>query len=85
MSIIPLHIQKRFEQRWAARFVSPVASAAPKGIGLKRLVHSLHDGKSKRKTRWVESAGLGGSSAASALPSRQRVGCCEDNNCGYER
>jgi len=35
MSAIPLHLQRRFEQRWAARFVSPVASAAPKGISLK--------------------------------------------------
>ena len=35
MSEIPLHLQRRFEQRWAARFVSPIASAAPKSIGLK--------------------------------------------------
>jgi len=25
MSAIPLHIQRRFEQRWAARLVPPVA------------------------------------------------------------
>jgi hypothetical protein len=35
MSAIPLHLQRRFEQRWAARFVSPVASAAPKRVGSK--------------------------------------------------
>ena len=35
MSIIPLHLQRRFEQRWAARFARPVASATPKNIGLK--------------------------------------------------
>jgi hypothetical protein len=29
VSTIPLHLQRRFEQRWAARFVAPVASAAP--------------------------------------------------------
>jgi hypothetical protein len=40
MSGIPLHIQRRFEQRWAARFVSPVASAAPKSIGLKAAVNN---------------------------------------------
>ena len=31
MSAIPLHIQRRCEQRWAARFVRPVASISPKG------------------------------------------------------
>jgi hypothetical protein len=30
MSDIPLHLQRRFEQRWAARFVSPAPSLAPK-------------------------------------------------------
>jgi hypothetical protein len=38
MSAIPLHLQRRFEQRWAARFVSPVAPAAPKSTSLKRPV-----------------------------------------------
>jgi hypothetical protein len=41
MSEIPLHLQRRFEQRWAARFVSPAAPAAPKRIGLKGTVKSL--------------------------------------------
>jgi hypothetical protein len=35
MSGIPLHIQRRFKQRWAARFV-PVMAAAPKNTALKR-------------------------------------------------
>jgi hypothetical protein len=35
MSAIPLHIQRRFEQRWAARFVRPVALISPKGVVLK--------------------------------------------------
>jgi hypothetical protein len=35
MSIIPLHLQRRFEQRWAARFGSPGISAVPKKVGLK--------------------------------------------------
>jgi hypothetical protein len=30
MGIIPLHIERRFEQRWAARFGSPVIPAVPK-------------------------------------------------------
>jgi hypothetical protein len=35
MSDIPLHLQRKFEQRWAARFASPVESRAPKSTGLK--------------------------------------------------
>ena len=41
MSGIPLHLQRRFEQRWAARFVPPAASTAPKSLDLKRPVHNL--------------------------------------------
>jgi hypothetical protein len=35
MSIIPLHIQRRFEQRWASRFGSLAMPAAPKTVQLK--------------------------------------------------
>jgi hypothetical protein len=35
MSAIPLHLQRKFEQRWAARFVTRAASAVPKGDRLK--------------------------------------------------
>jgi len=35
MRIIPLHLQRRFEQRWAARFGSLVIPAAPKNARLK--------------------------------------------------
>ncbi len=35
MSIIPLHFQRRFEQRWAAQFGSLVIPSAPKNVGLK--------------------------------------------------
>jgi hypothetical protein len=35
MSIIPLHLERRFEQRWAARFGSLVIPAVPKSLGLK--------------------------------------------------
>jgi hypothetical protein len=41
MSGIPLHLQRRFEQRWAARFVPPATSTALKSIDLKRPVHNL--------------------------------------------
>jgi hypothetical protein len=50
MSDIPLHLQRKFEQRWAARFVSRIASAAPKSIGLKVTVKSLpRPAKAKEK------------------------------------
>jgi hypothetical protein len=38
---IPLHLQRRFEERWAARFVPPAAPTAPKSSDLKRPVHNL--------------------------------------------
>jgi hypothetical protein len=41
MSSIPLHIERRFEQRWVARFFSPVASAAPKSTDLKGTLNNL--------------------------------------------
>jgi hypothetical protein len=41
MSAIPLHLQRKFEQRWAARFVSPVASAPTKGTDLKGTGNNL--------------------------------------------
>lgn len=41
MSTIPLHLQRRFEQRWAARFVRPVASVTPKIIVAKGTVNCL--------------------------------------------
>jgi hypothetical protein len=41
MSDIPVHVQRSFEQRWAAKLTSSGASAAPKSIDLKGTVHSL--------------------------------------------
>jgi hypothetical protein len=32
MSAIPVHIQRKFEQRWAARFDSRVVPAAPEWV-----------------------------------------------------
>lgn len=40
MSVIPLHIQRKFERRWAARFASSVASAAPKTADSKGTVNN---------------------------------------------
>jgi hypothetical protein len=40
MSIIPLHFQRRFEQRWAAKLASSGASAMPKSIDLKGTLNS---------------------------------------------
>jgi len=54
MSEIPLHLQRKFEQRWAGKFVLPVAAAGPKSSDLKGIVdslqrtsitHEVHDGR----------------------------------------
>ena len=50
MSTIPLHLQRKCEQRWAARFASPVASAAPKSADSKGTVSNLpRPAKTKEK------------------------------------
>ena len=50
MSAIPLLLQRKFEQRWAARFVSPVASAAPKNTAVKAAVNNFSQpAKAKEK------------------------------------
>ena len=59
MSGIPLHLQRRFEQRWAAKYASPVASVAPKSIGLKDTVNRLpRPARAKEKPAAPQSAGL---------------------------
>jgi hypothetical protein len=35
MSELPVHLQRRFEQRWASRFAVPVAASAPKNTVMK--------------------------------------------------
>jgi hypothetical protein len=40
MNAIPLHLQRRFEQRWAAKLASLASSTAPKSVSLKRIVKS---------------------------------------------
>ena len=41
MCDVPLDLQRRFEQRWAARFAPRVVSATPKSIVLKAPVKIL--------------------------------------------
>jgi hypothetical protein len=41
MCTIPVDLERRFERRWAAKFASPVASIAPKSVGLKGTVIDL--------------------------------------------
>jgi hypothetical protein len=53
MSNIPVDLERRFEQRWAARFSSLIASATPQ-----KYQQLASPGKRKRKTRRVGSAGL---------------------------
>ena len=52
MSIIPLHLQRRFDERWTARFGSLAVPAVPKYIGLKAPCATHAPGQ--RKTRGVE-------------------------------
>jgi hypothetical protein len=49
MSAIPLHLQRKLEQRWAAKFASPVASAAPKNTDLKGAVTTCHAAERQKK------------------------------------
>jgi hypothetical protein len=49
MSIIPLHIQRRFDERWAARFGSLAMPAVPKYIGLKGSPVARRSPKAKEK------------------------------------
>jgi hypothetical protein len=57
MSAVPLHIQRRFEQRWASRFTA--ASNPPKALQQKPHVQAVDAprGKNQRKTRQRELAG----------------------------
>jgi len=59
VSDIPLHLQRKFEQRWAAKFVPPAESSSPqKQWPEKHGQQNVAPSKGKRKTRRAESAGL---------------------------
>jgi hypothetical protein len=57
MNIIPLHLQRRFEQRWAAQFGSLIIPAVPKNVGLK-VRHTLTPCSAKAKKN--PAGGVGG-------------------------
>jgi hypothetical protein len=54
--MIPLDLQRKFEQRWAARFLRP--PPAPQVHRPESQGQQLAAPKIKRKTRRVEAAGL---------------------------
>jgi len=59
MSIIPLDVQRRCEQRWAARFARQAPEpSSQKSEHEKQGQHSLAPSKAKGKTRRVEPAGM---------------------------
>jgi len=59
MCDVPRDIQRKFEQRWAARFSPPVAAARPEKHRLEKQDQPLATlGKGKRKTRRLNRAGL---------------------------
>ena len=73
MSVIPLHLQRRFEQRWAARFVRPVPLAAPQKHGHEKQVRQLAEhSKVKREAGRVGSASLRSDPSGVSLPGTRR-------------
>ena len=62
---VPLDLQRKCEQRWAARFARPAPSAAPKGHQPESQNQQLAaPAEAKEKTGRVEAAGLGSATAA---------------------
>jgi len=57
MASIPLDLQKRCEQRWAARFFRP-DPITPKKPGPERQQQQTEPGKGKRKTHRLKPAGI---------------------------
>jgi hypothetical protein len=49
MSIIPLHVQRRFEQRWASRFGSLAIPPLPKNLVLKGSPANMRRSQKKQK------------------------------------
>jgi hypothetical protein len=59
MASIPLDLQRRFEQRWAAKFFFRPDPNASKTQELKTQVQQqAAAGEGKRRTRWVRRAGI---------------------------
>jgi hypothetical protein len=53
MSAIPIHVQRRFEQRWASRFALPVAATASKKVGTKATTSKIN-GSPRRAAKTEE-------------------------------
>jgi hypothetical protein len=56
MSNIPLDLERRCEQRWAARFCRPAPPAAPQSQPQQQQLSE--PAKARRKTRRIKAAGL---------------------------
>jgi hypothetical protein len=69
MSVIPLHVRQKFEQRWAARFGSPVAPIELENPGSKATIV-----KAPRVALVVQGRQTGGSGCIPAFsePSTQQ-------------
>ncbi len=63
MSIIPLDLQRRCEQRWAARFSRSEPVASRKQGPERESQQIAAPGKGKRKTHRIKPAGLRSASA----------------------
>jgi hypothetical protein len=63
MAKIPLDLQKRFEQRWAARFFRPDPTTAKKP-GPESQQQQTEPDKGKRKTRGLKPAAIRSAPAA---------------------
>jgi hypothetical protein len=62
MSVIPLHLRRKFERRWVARFASPVASTARKNTDVKATIV-----KGPRPAHVVQGPRIGGTSCFPAF------------------
>jgi len=62
MSVIPLHLRRKFERRWAARFGSPVVSTARKNTDEKATIV-----KAPRPAHAVQGLRIGGASCFPAF------------------
>jgi hypothetical protein len=58
MCDIPLDLQRKFEERWAARFVRPLPPVAPKQEPEGQDQQLAAPAEGKRETRRVEPTGL---------------------------
>jgi len=58
MSNIPLDLERRCEQRWAARFCRPAPPAAPQSQPQQQQQQLSEPAKAKGKARRVKSGGL---------------------------